>query len=159
MKNSIIILFIIIGISSCKNSNSNKNDKIKVAQWLLGKWENKSKNGNLSETWTKLNDSVYHGQSYFIKSKDTLHSESIQLIITGENLFYISIINGQNNDKAIVFKYKDTIEKILPFENNKYDYPQKISYKQITKDSLAIEISGFQEGKPSFNNYSLKRAN
>lgn len=159
MKNSIIILFLILGITSCKNSDANKNDKIKAVQWLIGKWENNSTEGNLSETWIKLNDSVYNGQSYFIKSKDTLHSESIQLKQIGENLIYISTINGQNNDKAIVYKYRDTIEKIVPFENSKHDYPQKISYKQITKDSLEIEISGYQEGKPSFNNYSMKRMN
>lgn len=159
MKNSIIILFLTVGIYSCKNSEANKNDKIKAAQWLLGKWENNSANGNLSETWTKINDSVYNGKSYFIKLKDTLHSESLQLKQNGENLIYVSTINGQNNDKPIVFEYRDTIEKILPFHNSKHDYPKKISYKQITKDSLEIEISGYQEGIPSFNNYSMKRLN
>ena len=159
MKKIIIIIFLVLGISSCKNSDANKNGKIKAAEWLIGKWENNSENGNLSETWIKVNDSVYNGQSYFIKLKDTLHSESIQMKQNGENLFYVSTIDGQNNDKAVVYKYRDTIEKALFFENSKHDYPQKIIYNQITKDSLVIEISGYQEGNPSFNNYAMKRKN
>jgi len=34
--------------------------------WLLGKWEQKSNQGTMIETWEKLNDSTYNGQSFLL---------------------------------------------------------------------------------------------
>jgi hypothetical protein len=88
MKKAFLILITILTFTSCKKSN--ETSKIVVADWLLGKWENKSNTVNLLETWKKANDSLFTGESFFIKGKDTLHGERIQLKQNGENLFYIS---------------------------------------------------------------------
>jgi hypothetical protein len=155
MKNSILSLLLIASFTSCQKSK--EVSKIAETDWLLGKWENKSDEGNLSETWTKVNDSIFEGEAYFIKEKDTLHSEKMQLKQKGEELFYISTIKGQNNEKAVTFVHNDTIEKRLVFENPKHDFPKKISYSNMTKDSLVIEISGIQQGKPSSERFSMKK--
>lgn len=155
MKKAISILFLIIVFTSCLKSN--EASKIVVADWLLGKWENKSEEGNLSETWTKVNDSTFQGLSYFIKGKDTLSFENIILQQNGEDLIYIPTVKGQNNDEPIAFKLTASTEKQLVFENPKHDYPQKIIYNQITKDSLVAEISGMQQGKPSSDKYPMKK--
>lgn len=155
MKKAALLLILILTLSACKKSN--EGSKILVADWLPGKWENKTPDGNLLEIWKKTNDSVYDGASYFIKGKDTLHFETIQLIQKGENLSYVSTIRGQNNDKPISFIHIAENEKQLVFENSKNDYPKKIVYSLITKDSLSIEISGIQQGKPSLEKYSMKK--
>ena len=155
MKKAILSLLIILYFASCQKSK--EVSKIVVADWLLGKWENKSADGNLSESWKKINDSIYDGESYFIKGKDTLHFEKIQMKQKGEDLFYIATVKGQNKDQPITFIHNDTIEKQLVFENPKHDFPQKISYSLITKDSIDIQISGIQQGKPSSAKYSMKR--
>lgn len=142
---------------SCKDSDANKNEKIKAASWLLGNWENKSADGNLTENWEKVNDSTFQAQSYYIKEKDTLHFESITLQQKGENLTYTATVKGQNNDKPVSFKLKTATDKQLAFENLKHDYPQKISYTQITPDSLVAKISGIQQGKPSSEQFSMKK--
>ncbi len=155
MKKTILILIIILGFASCQKSK--EVSKIVVADWLLGNWENKSDYGHLLESWKKVNDSLYDGESYFIKGKDTLHFEKIQMKQNGEDLFYIATVKGQNNDKPVTFKRNDTIEKQLVFENPKHDFPQKISYSQITKDSIIIQISGIQQGKVSSERFSMKK--
>jgi hypothetical protein len=156
MKKAILILIIVLTFTSCLKSK--EASKIVVADWLLGKWENNSADGNLSESWKKVNDSIYDGESYFIKGKDTLHFEKIQMKQKGEALFYIATVKGQNNDKPVTFKHNDTIEKQLVFENPKHDFPQKIVYSQITKDSIVIQISGIQQGKPSSERFSMKKS-
>ena len=125
--------------------------------WLLGKWENKSDEGNLLEIWKKVNDSLFIGESYFIKGKDTLHSENIHLKQQGEELFYIATVKGQNNDKPIAFIHNIGVAKQLMFENPKHDYPRKIVYKPFAKDHLLIEISGIQQEKLSAARYSMKK--
>ena len=156
MKKIIFFVLTILTFISCQKSKDVS--KIVVADWLIGKWQNNSAIGNLSETWTKVNDSIYEGESFFIKGKDTLHFEKIQMKQKGEDLFYIATIKGQNKDKAVTFKHNDTIKKQLVFENPKHDFPQKISYSQITKDSIIIQISGIQQGKASSERYSMKKS-
>ena len=75
----------------------------------------------------------------------------------GEELTYSAAVKGQNNDKPVAFKLTTQTEKQLVFENPKHDYPQKISYTQITSDSLVAKISGIQQGKPSSEQFSMKK--
>lgn len=155
MKNTVAILILLLALTSCQKSK--EVSKIVGNDWLLGQWENKSKEGNLLEIWEKKNDSLFIGQSYFIKEKDTLHFEKIELQQKGENLLYVTTIKGQNNDKPLTFARNPEMKKVLTFENPKSDYPKKIVYKTIAKDRILIEISGIQQGKPSSARYSMKK--
>lgn len=157
MFQKITLILLLLVLVSCKNSASNEKDKIKAARWILGNWENKSTDGNLSETWKKVNDSTFQAQSYFIKEKDTLHFETITLKQKGEELTYDANVKGQNSDKPITFKLTNSTEKQLVFENPKHDYPKKIIYTQISEDSFIAEISGTLEGKPSSEKFSMKK--
>lgn len=152
------LILLLLAIVSCKNSEKAEKDKIKSANWLLGKWETKTADGNLSEKWIQLNDSTFQGQSFFIKGKDTLHFESILLQQNGEELIYNATIKGQNENKAVAFKMTAETEKQLVFENQKHDYPQKITYTLISKDSLTASISGVQLGKPSSEKFGMKKS-
>jgi hypothetical protein len=153
MKNTIIVLLIIFGFVACKESKSK--DKISLAKGLLGNWENKSIDGTLTESWTKINDSTYRGSSCFIKNKDTLHFEVITLQQNAKKLTYQSITRGHNNDNPVTFNFIVSDEKQLMFENLKQDYPQKIIYKQLSENNLIVEISGVQQGKSSTERYAM----
>lgn len=152
------LTLLLLAIVSCKNSETAEKDQIKSANWLLGKWESKIDEGDLSENWKQVNDSTFQGESFFIKGKDTLHFESITLQQKGEELFYNATVKGQNENKAVPFRLTSKTEKQLVFENPKHDYPQKIIYTQISKDSLVASISGVQLGKPSAEKFGMKKA-
>ena len=85
MKKAILIIVTILLFASC--GKSKEFSKIVGKDWLLGKWENKSDDGNLLEIWRKVNDSLFIGEIYFIKEKDTLHSEKNELKQHEEALF------------------------------------------------------------------------
>ncbi len=160
MLKNITLLLLIMTFASCKKSNSAENaekEKIKSSRWLLGTWENKSAEGSLKEIWSKVNDSTFEGQSYFIKVKDTIHFETIQLQQIGDEFTYTATVKGQNNDKPVAFKMTNSTETELVFENPTHDYPQKISYKNLSKGSITAEISGTQAGKPSSEKYEMKK--
>ncbi len=151
-------LFILAAVLiSCQKKSEKQPGQIDKAQWLIGSWENKTKNGTLSENWEKVNDSTFHGTSYFIKGKDTLHNETIGLSQDGENLIYSPNVKGQNADLPVAFKMTSATANTLVFENTAHDFPQKISYKMITKDSIVAEISGMQGGKPASESYPMGR--
>lgn len=158
MFQKITLIALLLAIVSCKNSEATEKDKIKTANWLLGKWETKTADGNLSENWKKLNDSTFQGESFFIKGKDTLHFESIVLQQKGEELFYNATVKGQNENKVVPFKLTLGNDKQLVFENAKHDYPKKIFYTLIKKDSLVASISGVQQGKTSWEKFGMKKS-
>ncbi|MEC5166375.1 hypothetical protein RCH18_002115 [Flavobacterium sp. PL11] len=159
MKHKIVFTIAVISFIGCNNSNSEstEKEKIKSSNWLLGKWENKSVDGLLTESWKKINDSTYQGSSHFIKDKDTLHYESTSLQQIKDELYYNTTIKGQNNSKPINLNQTVSDEKQLIFENLKNDYPQKINYTKISENSFIVEISGIQQGKPSSEKYTMSK--
>ncbi|HRG18244.1 MAG TPA: DUF6265 family protein [Flavobacterium lutivivi] len=156
MKNLLPFILLIL-ITSCQNKSKNSYALIDKMSWLEGSWENKLPEGTLTETWQKINDSTYSGQTLFIKEKDTIHFEEIVLSQKGETLFYTPTVKGQNNDEPIEFKLTNSTENEFIFENPKHDYPQKIAYKKLNANNLVATISGKQQGKPSSESYPMKR--
>ncbi|NHM06949.1 hypothetical protein G4D82_06925 [Flavobacterium sp. CYK-4] len=155
MRKSILLLAAIALSVSCKKSG--QENQLQAADWLIGTWENQDPQGKMIEIWSKANDSIYIGESYYIKAKDTLHSEQIQLVQNGELVQYIPTVKGQNNDQPVNFNLTSKTDKELVFENPKHDFPQKIVYKKITADSLVATISGTQQGKASSESYPMRK--
>lgn len=169
MKKTIYVLAVLatFGITSCKEAHDSKLPpveatpktyaEIKKADWFLGRWENNSKEGNLSEIWTKENDSTFHGESYFVIGKDTVFGESVKLWQKENQLIYEVSVRNQNNEKPVEFALTSSSDKQLIFENPKHDYPNKITYNQITKDSIVAEISGMKDGKTKSEQFAMKK--
>jgi len=134
-----------------------KSTPIAHAQWLIGSWKNQSAKTLDIETWKKLNDSTLLGRSYSLAGSDTASSEHIRLEQHTGKLYYIPTVKNQNNGKAITFTLTSSNKKQLVFENPEHDFPQKISYTLITKDSLLAEISGLRKGKLKAIQFPMKR--
>lgn len=131
--------------------------EIEKASWLIGEWGNTSKEGVLTETWTKENDSTFQGKTYFITGKDTAFTESIQLMQQKDQLLYIPTVSDQNKGKHVSFTLTTSTENQLVFENKEHDFPQKITYNKISNDSIIAEISGMKDGKESKESYPMKK--
>jgi len=152
-----IVSFIAAGLLIACGKSEKQPHAVEQAKWLIGSWENKNEIGTLTETWKKENDSVFSATSYFIKGKDTLHSETIKLDETDGILTYTPTVIGQNNNKPVPFKLTSSTENQLVFENPQHDYPQKIVYDFINNDSIVATISGRQQGRLSSDRFSLSR--
>lgn len=151
----LILLTLVLTFIACKKTE--KENKISVASWLVGSWENKADDGTMVESWEKSNDSTYVGTAYYIKNNDTLHHENMTLLQKGSEVVYMATVQGQNNDEPVTFLLTKSNPKQLVFENPNHDYPQKIAYQQITDDSLVASISGKQQGKISNESYSMTK--
>ena len=161
MKNALLLMATVFIATSCQNKagNAGKYEKMATMNWLLGNWENKMPEGDLFESWEKVDDSTFVGKSYFIKEKDTLSFESIELLQKGEMLYYVPTVKGQNSDKPVTFKLTTATKKEFTFENPTHDYPQKIVFKKSGPNDLIATISGMQQGKQSSESYPMKKKN
>ncbi|MBA4155099.1 DUF6265 family protein [Flavobacterium sp.] len=142
MKNKIYVLFLLAICSFSCEQKSKTYAELEKANWFIGKWENKTTEGTFSEEWKKENDSLLLGKSFFIKENDTLFSETVRLEQRKNDLFYIVTVPNQNEEKPVEFKLTSSSADYLVFENPAHDFPKKITYKLVTKDSLYAEISG-----------------
>lgn len=142
MKNKIYVLFLLaICCFSCEQKSATYAE-LEKANWFLGRWENNTPDGIFSEEWKTENDSVLVGASYFINGKDTLFAETVRLEQKGNDLLYIVSVPNQNDEKPVAFKLTSSTSDFLVFENPEHDFPKKITYKLVNKDSLYAEISG-----------------
>lgn len=155
-----------ISFASCTNPSSKKSDDFKSikyinldkAKWLLGRWQNPSSDGLMQEIWIKQNDSTFIGASFFIVENDTVSSENISLEERCKELFYIPTVKNQNDGKPIIFTLISLNDNQLVFENPSHDFPQKITYTQVTIDSLVATISGIVKGNEKTQSFPMARA-
>lgn len=159
------LFFCSLFVFSCSNPNIktptvseiNKYNIIDSASWLIGEWQNQTPEGIVKETWIKKNDSTYFGISFYIIGNDTVSNESILLEQNGNNLFYKPTVKNENHGQSVKFIKTKASQNQLVFENPRHDFPQKITYTKIAKDSLVAEISGLMNGKLNEIKYPMSR--
>lgn len=133
---------------SCTSPNKQHKAITHDFTWLCRNWINNSDSAALFfENWTKINNENYKGLSYIIANKDTVFYESIQLLNTDSGTFYNVAVKNQNNGESVSFKLISNINQTFVFENKKHDFPQKIGYQLISKDTLKAWIEGNVNGE------------
>lgn len=133
-------------------------NQLEKSHWLIGKWENKTIEGESAEIWRKENDSTYTAISYFVAENDTISNEKIRLEQRAGQLYYIPLVSGQNKNQPVRFTLTTLSDKQMIFENPEHDFPQKITYTLVTPDSLYAEISGQKKGRVSKIPFPMVRA-
>ncbi|MBH2003824.1 MAG: hypothetical protein I8H66_03965 [Sphingobacteriia bacterium] len=151
------IMVTAIGLIALCSWKLQEEKSIKKAKWLNGTWENKTQKGSIYETWSKINEFEYSGRSYIVKEKDTIIFETIRLVQEQGGLFYIPTVKNQNDGSPVRFAAKIISDSALIFENQQHDFPQIISYRKISTDSLVAEISGWENGQERRQIFPMKR--
>jgi hypothetical protein len=158
IKNSFWLIVLYLLSAGCVNeSRKPEKDVFEKLDWFIGSWKGEIKESIFIETWEKVNDSLFSGQSYFIEGGDTVSRETISLQLQDTSVFYIPLVEGQNDNKPVYFKLTFSDNTYAVFENPGHDFPQKITYQLRNGDSLIATISGLQEGKRRIISFPMKR--
>lgn len=160
MKRILQIFILFLSISACRY-NPEPERINSVFDRLLGTWIIQDSSSTISESWVKINDSLYSAVSYYIKDEDTLSKEVISIKKTNGTFIYTARVSNQNNAKPVDFMLSDSAYDYFAFQNPKHDFPQKISYHFVSDDSIFAEISGIVENytkKVPFPFHRKKRA-
>lgn len=120
----IFSLYICIAIAFPENINYPQS-----FSWLPGVWEMKLADGNARlEIWNAKNDFELNGIGVKVSGKDTIHLESIRLILSDDQFYYIPTVPDQNQSMPVSFKLVQTQDLKFIFENPDHDFPQRIVY-------------------------------
>ena len=136
-------------------------DSIKKFEWLKGVWMMKKKNGGaIMESWIRSNDSTLNGESVNISLTGISRvMESLELAHRNGGYYYISAVKGQNNNQAVSFKLTSYSDSGFVAENPQHDFPKRISYRLVNKDSIHAFIDGgpaMPEKKSNFHYSRIK---
>jgi hypothetical protein len=142
-----LILSSIFLLSAC---STNEETEINSLKWMLGKWQSSTEEGILYEEWKKVNDSTYSGHAYAITIEgDTTFSETAEITKTNGSITYSVTVNEESStDFALVDNQEGAV-----FENVDHDFPQRIIYQKLAKDSLFARIEGTVDGEDQFEEY------
>jgi len=140
------IILMIACVAFVKNKTTRNNDLFEKLYLLEGRWIMKTKKGAIGEEWVKIDKDYLQNRGYSIRSGDTIINERVALKKTPEGIFYISTVENQNNQPPTAFKLSSADNNFFVFENPQHDYPKRITYNFVTKDSIDASID---DGTPT----------
>lgn len=118
-------------------------NNMKQFQWLEGNWSMKTKRGMIMESWKANHDSSLLGSSKMVAaSGEEKILESLELIYSAGHYYYVSAVNGQNNNQPVRFRLSSHDGKGFVAENPEHDFPKRIIYELVNKDSIHAYIDG-----------------
>jgi hypothetical protein len=147
----------LIAVSCIILSAAAISDRFNKLQVLEGTWIMETKKGKLYENWRRVSDSEFYGKSYKLSKADTILLERIRLHETAGEIFYVPIVEDQNNQQPVSFRLISVENSKYTFENKLHDFPQRIIYNIITSDSIVARIEGTKNGQTGGSDYYFKR--
>lgn len=125
---------------------------------LTGTWIMEKKNGVIiGETWIAKDNNHIMGKSYLIKNGDTTILETVDLVKEGDDIFYIPVAYGQNDDKPVRFKLVAVDSTAYVFENPEHDFPKRVVYDFTGSDALHAYVDDRTENKRQHFYYKKKK--
>lgn len=148
MKKVILICLCLI----TSNAFAQKSDALK---WVCGTWVLKTSRGDMVEKWVAINDSTFRGKSMMVKAPgDSTAQETIELQWRNKVWLYVPTVQGQNNNRPVVFPIIFLGREEFIAQNPNHDFPQRIAYRRV-KSQLFASIEASRNGKYSKINFDF----
>jgi len=165
MTKLLITLFILVQIFTACNKSAEKDSDTRSQQtvitfsWLNGQWYMPEKDGTVTEEWKQINDSLMEGKSDFVKGDSVIPFETIRIFRKDTLFYYEAKAASQNNEQPVAFTLTSFSDTGFVAENPQHDFPKRISYTLVNKDSIHAFIDGGpqQPGKKADFYYSRKK--
>ena len=155
MKKYLLITQLLL-ITQYAFSQSNPIPSIK--KWIVGSWKTSLPKGYIVETWSYENDSTFKSTSHIIKPNgDSILQETVNLEYKKSITNYVVTTADQNDNLPVSFKLIKNQNNKLIFENPKHDFPQRITYKLISKNKILAWIEGTIKGKFKKKEFEMER--
>ena len=159
MKTFIKLFFVpAILFVSCKTPG---NKELEPFEKISGEWvmagDNDPKTGIIVESWARVNDTLFAGKSFEVNGMDSVLYETIQLVASGKDVYYIPVVVDQNNRQPVSFKLTSSEGEKFTFENPEHDFPTTIIYNFVDKDTLVATIKGSIHGEVRSMDFNYTR--
>jgi hypothetical protein len=111
------------------------------APWMEGCWAD----GRVQESWTRLRDGTLLGAGLMVRGDAREVSERLRLETARDRMTYIAEPTGQQRTR---FPAVTANGDSLVVANADHDFPQRISYRRIGRDTMLVAVTGTEGGTP-----------
>lgn len=143
---------------ACVESKHSKLKTVNQFSWLNGHWSMPTGDGTVTEEWKTINDSLMEGKSDFVKGDSVIPFETIRIFRRGVDFYYEAKAAGQNNEQPVEFKLSSFSDSGFVAENPDHDFPRRITYRLINKDSIHAFVDGGPQQPDKKSDFYYSRA-
>lgn len=158
-KTPFIVIIFVLTVSLVTGENTD-NTSLKGLEQIIGKWRSQSGDSVFNERWQRLDKHTLTSRSEMKNSKTgkVAFYESGRIQTMGQ---YIILIVSPNDGRPVLFTLienkKEAGKQVWTFENKEHDFPQRIIYTLLSKDTLTATVEGKLKGKDAKDQFHMKR--
>jgi hypothetical protein len=124
--------------------------------WLTGCWERRTPDGVIEEQWSSAVGGMLLGFSRTVRRDSVTEYEFVRIYNAGADTL---IYDAQPSRQARTeFRAVGPFEPEIVFANPAHDFPQRIVYRRVSKDSMIARIEGTHGGQTRTINFPYVRA-
>jgi hypothetical protein len=123
--------------------------------WVSGCWEGSSSTDQVEEHWLPLRAGTLVGVGRGTRGDRTTSVELTIIRMRGDTLAYHAFPIGQ---QPAVFPAESVSDSAVSFANPQHDFPQRIIYRRVGRDSLIARVEGPGEHGVVGFDYNMRRA-
>jgi hypothetical protein len=118
-------------------------DPITALAWLSGCWARSNGPRLVEESWQLPRAGMMLGVGRTVNGNTLVEYEQTRIYQKGDTLVYAASPSGQTPTE---FRARPPYTNEVIFENLAHDFPQRVRYKRIGKDSLHARVEGKRNG-------------
>jgi hypothetical protein len=117
-------------------------------EWLLGEWRTSATRIVVRESWRRVSDATFEGESITTSVADgeVVNYETLRLVVMSDDVFYLAKV--AENDLPVPFRLTRCSNGVAVFENPAHDAPQRLIYRlsKATAPDRAADLEVTVEG-------------
>ncbi len=107
--------------------------------WMAGCWEQVSGGRVTTESWMPPSGGMMVGGSRTVANGQARAFEHLRIMTRQEGVVYTAVPSGQTETDFLAVLVSDSM---VTFENPEHDFPQRISYRKLSADSIVARVEG-----------------
>ena len=128
--------------------------QVSSLSWLAGCWQMRSGGATIEEQWMGPRANSMMGMGRTTRGDSVVSAEFVRIYSSPRGLVYAASPLGQTPAEFVV---KSTGAREIVFENPRADFPQRIMYRAVGRDSLTARIEGTIGGQLRGQSFSYRR--
>jgi len=123
--------------------------------FMAGCWERRSGARLVEEQWMHPRGRVMLGTGRTTRGDTVVEYEQLRIEARGDTVTYHAQPSGQ---PPAAFRLTSIGEGAVTFENPAHDFPQRITYRAVGRDSLVARVEGASAGRTRGIDFPYARA-
>ena len=145
-----LLCFVVLLVFIPRNSGA----QVSSLGWMTGCWESQRGKSIVIEQWSRPRAGMMFGYGQTIRADSTTDYEQTRIFERGGKTIYGAHPAGQEPAEFVAEGISAT--SVL-FANPAHDFPQRVSYRRLTRDSLAARVEGNTRSGPRGTDFRYRR--